>query len=147
MGLERKKCFCFFFYFIFLYVFLNPLDPLIFSSTFSYCSSLSLYSLPPLFLLIFLWLNPIGWSMELVLPEKSNRKQHLQIRLLFQYIMLLFLESGFFFFLELLQIERRNNKWNVDMWQIGKTCPDRTVDTFVYFKCVQFIRGPMKKVL
>lgn len=34
---------------------------------------------------------------------------------------------------------------DADMWQTGKTCPDRTVGTLVYFKCVQLIQGEQGK--
>lgn len=49
--------------------------------------------------------------MELVLPEKSDRKQHLKIALLFQGIKCYY-SSSLFVCLELLLIEKRNDKWH-----------------------------------
>lgn len=64
------------------------------------------------FSVILLWRNPTGWKCGASFTRKEYRNQHLKIMLLFQDINATILRKLKKIFLELLQIERRNNKWH-----------------------------------
>lgn len=76
---------------------------------------------------------PLGGSMELVLWEKSIRKQNLKIVWLFQDMNATILRKSFCIFRTSTNWEER---WqmasgDVDAWKTDKTCPDRAVG--IYF--------------